>query len=357
MAKTFILACDGGGIRGYITSSVLQRLSTSAAGFLSQVSLNAGTSTGSFISLGLAAGVSIDTIQTQYQQANAAPLFTPNPNLKSSVANDRRAIVDALRARTAGLGGIWNDLLAYLEYFINASYTNTGVQQAAQTLLGASTTLSQLAPVVINTLQLDNTTASQWTPLSITNGAYGGMLAWEAAMCSGAAPIYFPPYSPESVALGYCADGGLFANNPSLAAIAYALRSGIAASDLYVLSLDTGTTSDAMPAAIINDWGGPLDMGPAQWLLPYAQPSGATTTPKFPLLSALMDASSEAITQQAQMILGANYFRVSVPLTAAVALDDTSDAAYGTMNDSLDAYYGSSAFTAAVCWLQSNGLS
>lgn len=356
MAKTFILACDGGGIRGYITSSVLQQLATSAGNFLSQVSLNAGTSTGSFISLALAAGVSIDTIQTQYQQANAAPLFTPNPNLKSGLANDRRAIVDGLRARTAGLGSIWSDLLTYLEYFINASYTNTGVQQAAQTLLGDSTTLSQLAPVVINTLQLDNTTTAQWTPLSITNGSYGSMLAWEAAMCSGAAPIYFPPYSPTSVALGFCADGGLFANNPSLAAIAYALRSGISASDLYVLSLDTGTASDAMPAAIINGWGGPLDMGPAQWLLPFAQSSSGTTTPKFPLLSALMDASSEAITQQAQMLLGANYFRVSVPLTGTVALDDSSDAAYATMNDSLNQYYSSTAFADAVGWLQGNGL-
>lgn len=359
MSKTLVLACDGGGIRGYITASVLQKLVGSAAGnFLPQVSLNAGTSTGSFISLALAAGLSIDTIQTQYQQSNAKPIFTPNPNIASQ-ARERAAATEKLRAGSAGVGGIWNDLLTYLEYFINASYTNTGVMQIAQSLLGTTTTLSQLAPVLINTLQLDDTGASPnaWTPLAIANtggSPYGDMLAWEAALCSGAAPIYFPPFSPSSVALGFCADGGLFANNPSLSAIAALRGQGVAASDLYVLSLDTGTTADGMSASIINGWGGPLSMGPAQWLLPFSQTGGGTTTPKFPLLSALMDSSSAAITQQAALLLGANYFRVTVPLTGPVALDDTSDAAYATMNASLTRYCSSPAFSDAVGWLTSH---
>jgi patatin-like phospholipase/acyl hydrolase len=358
MAKTLILACDGGGVRGYITASVLQNLinNTKAGNFLTQVGINAGTSTGSFISLALAAGISIDTIQTQYQQSNAGSIFTKNPNITSSSALERSSMIETLRARSASLGGIWNDLLTYIEYFINASYTNTGVSKVAQSLLGSTTTLSSLNPVVINTLQLDGAGAT-WTPLAITNASgspYASMLAWEAAMCSGAAPIYFPPFSPSSVSLGFCADGGLFANNPSLSAIAYALGQGVALSDLYVLSLDTGTTADGMSASVINGWGGPLSMGPAQWLLPFSQAVGGTTTPKFPLLSAIMDSSSEAITQQAGLLLGGNYFRVTVPLSAPVALDDTSTAAYATMNSSLTTYYASSAASAAVTWLTSN---
>jgi patatin-like phospholipase/acyl hydrolase len=360
MGKTFILACDGGGIRGYITASVLQKLAgrSGAGNFLPQVTLNAGTSTGSFISLALAAGVTVDTIRTQYQRANAAAIFTPNPNI-SSVAGSQRAL-EALRARAANLGGIWDDLVKYFEYFTNASYTNTGVMQVAQTLLGKDTTLSQLRPVLVNTLQLDDatTTLAGWTPLAITNTAgsrFVEMLAWEAALCSGAAPIYFPPFKPKTMKLGYCADGGLFANNPSLSAIASARSQGVAPGDLYVLSLDTGTTADGMSAQVIDGWGGEgLGMGPAQWLLPFAQTEGGTTTPKFPLLSALMDSSSSAITQQSQMLLGANYFRVTVPLTGAVALDDTSAAAYATMDASLERYYGSPAFTAVVTWLKTH---
>lgn len=359
MPRTFILACDGGGIRGYITASVLQKLSAATSGnLLARVGLNAGTSTGSFISLALAAGVSIDTIQTQYQRTNAAPIFTPNPNLGS--ADLSTPALEALRAQAGQLGGIWSDLLKYFALFTNATYTNTGVQQVAQRLLGASATLSDLRPVLINTLQLDNAAPTPaWTPLSIGNAAssaYRGMLAWEAAMCSGAAPIYFPPYSPQSAALGFCADGGLFANNPSLAAIASALAQGAALTDLVVLSLDTGTVADSMPASVIAGWGGALDMGPFQWLFPAAQTTGAATTPRFPLLSALMDAASSAVTQQAAMLLGARYFRVTVPMTGAVALDDTSQAAYDTMDASLAAYFASPAFTDATAWLQRNVL-
>jgi patatin-like phospholipase/acyl hydrolase len=361
MTKTFVLACDGGGVRGYITASVLKRLagSSGAGNFLPRVTLNAGTSTGSFISLALAAGVTIDTIQTRYQQANAAVIFTPNPNISAVSAGERAGVLEAIRAKAASLGGIWDDLLRYFAYFTNASYTNTGVMEVAQQLLGKDTPLSKLRPVLVNTLQLDDTTATLagWAPLTITNtggSRYAGMAAWEAALCSGAAPIYFPPFKPKTMKLGYCADGGLFANNPSLSAIASARSQGVALGDLYVLSLDTGTTADGMSASVIDGWGGGLSMGPAQWLFPLAQTEGGTTTPKFPLLSALMDSSSSAITQQSAMLLGANYFRVTVPLTGPVALDDTSTAAYATMDASLETYYASPAFTAAVTWLKTH---
>jgi patatin-like phospholipase/acyl hydrolase len=359
MSKNFILACDGGGIRGYITASVLQKLASSPGlgDFLSKVSLHAGTSTGSFISLGLAAGLPIDTIQARYQQASAAPLFTPNPNITGPAMSDRAGIFESIRDRAERF--IRGHLLKDLEHLVNASYSNTGVKELTQSMLGKDTTLSQLGPVLITTLQLADATVTPpvWTPLSITNSEgspFTGMLGWEAALCSSAAPIYFPPYNPTSVRVGYCADGVLFAANPSLAAIANALHRGVPISDLYVLSLDTGTNADGMSAEVIDGWGGPLSMGPVQWLLPYPQVAGGTTTPKFPLLSAMMDAGTMAVTLQSAMLLRANYFRVTVPMTAAVDLDDASTAAYAVMDASLAQYYASPGFTAATRWIQTH---
>jgi patatin-like phospholipase/acyl hydrolase len=63
-----ILACDGGGIFGVITAKLLQALDRSV---LDNIDLFAGTSTGSIIALGLASGVSIDTILDLYSSEQA----------------------------------------------------------------------------------------------------------------------------------------------------------------------------------------------------------------------------------------------------------------------------------------------
>jgi patatin-like phospholipase/acyl hydrolase len=365
MSKYLIVAFDGGGIRGYISSTVLQQLieTTQAKNFLPQVSMFAGTSTGSFIALALASNVPIDTIQLKYQQSSAQQIFTANPAIQSAtaVAAKARLAACAAQAADASFGSIWGDLMKYLDYIIYASYTNTGVKGVAQDLLGKDTKLSDIkTPVVVNTLQLDDTSPAPtgWQPTVLSNvvGSYSSMLAFEAALCSGAAPIYFPPFSPTTADLGFCADGGLFANNPSLSGIVAALGLNISPSDIYLLSFDTGTTTDSMSASVINgNWGGPLNMGPLQWLFPATQGSGSDQTPKFPLLSALMDASSLSIANTAQAILPANnYMRVTVPLTIAVALDDTSTAAYSTMDTALKAYYKSTNYTDVQNWLTGN---
>src|SRR5262249_52614286 len=133
MAKYFILAFDGGGIRGYVSATVLQQLieKTPAGNFLPQVQMTAGTSTGSFIALALAKGIAIDTVQGMYQQANAAPIFTPNPNIATATV---AAVKARLEASPAPLGNgfwdrIWQLIKEDLEYLVFTSYTNTGVSR------------------------------------------------------------------------------------------------------------------------------------------------------------------------------------------------------------------------------------
>jgi predicted acylesterase/phospholipase RssA len=358
MGKYLILACDGGGIRGYITSSVLQKLigEPSVGNFLPQVSLRAGTSTGSFIALALSRGVEVPAILALYQQASAQQLFTRNPAITGATPNDHESLLKRLEA---DLSRWWHLLVKDYEELVNAQYTHEGVSKAAQELLGPTTTLAELAPVLVNTLILDDKriAPSAWVPAVLSNlgGAAPSMLAWEAALCSGAAPIYFPPYSPGSAPLGYCADGGLFANNPSMSALVAALSLGVPLTDIYLLSLDTGTTYDSMPAQVIDEhWHGPLHMGPLAWLFPETLTSGAAVTPKFPLLAALMDASAAEIALHAQTLLGARYARATVPLTGPVTLDDTSDAAYATMDASLQRFYGSAAYVELTSWLAMN---
>jgi len=356
MSKYLILACDGGGIRGYITASVIEKLigEPRAGNFLPQVRLTAGTSTGSFIALALAAGKDIAAIKALYAQPSARTLFPRNAAIAGKLGG---------HPPPHGLGkrveNMWGMIMGHYDELIDTKYANTGVMAAAKSVLGASTTLSQLAPVVVNTLQLADTsvTPNTWRPVTISNlggSPFGAMYAWEAGMCSGAAPIYFPPYSPTSAPLGYCADGGLYANNPSLAAISSAIAEGVLLRDIHLLSFDTGTTADSMPAKVIDGWGGPLHMGPVQWLSPEVKNTGGNFTPQFPLLASLMDASSESIAMNARSLLDARCVRVTVPLTAPVSLDDTSDASYATMEAALNRFYASPGYAAVVDWLARN---
>ena len=49
-----ILSIDGGGVRGLVACVILERLEAAHPGFLDQVDLFAGTSTGAIVALGMA---------------------------------------------------------------------------------------------------------------------------------------------------------------------------------------------------------------------------------------------------------------------------------------------------------------
>src|SRR5438552_12115975 len=71
MAKFRILSIDGGGIKGVIPVVLMQRLSQAVNGWLDKVDLIAGTSTGGLISLGLAAGLTLDELRNIYETKGA----------------------------------------------------------------------------------------------------------------------------------------------------------------------------------------------------------------------------------------------------------------------------------------------
>ena len=103
-----ILSCDGGGIRGVITAKLLQALDPSV---IKNVDLFAGTSTGSIVALGLASGVSIDTIVELYSSQEAcSKIFQPylpfaeQDRLGRAFAAGEQASPPRKRPRTSGTG-------------------------------------------------------------------------------------------------------------------------------------------------------------------------------------------------------------------------------------------------------------
>ena len=151
----------------------------------------------------------------------------------------------------------------------------------------------------------------------------------DAAMATAAAPTYFPSHEVGERVL---VDGGVFANNPSIAAITEALkRTGNArrvdTDDLLVVSIGTGVHEEGFDQRTVSGW------GKIGWILPHgAEP---------PILGAVLDGASDGADHWAHMLLnhtpgsgapdaaeigrGPRYFRLQVRLDQAIALDDARE--------------------------------
>ena len=274
-----ILSIDGGGIRGLFTCVVLQRLEEEVPGWLDRVDLIAGTSTGGIMALGLAYGLSPTTLRNLYYEKG--PLI-----FRDSLADD----------------------LADLGKLVGADYDIEPLEKELRDILG-DTRLGELQKrVIISTFDLDNghpdDSRRRWKPKFFHNfpgsDSDGNVLAYKVGLYTAAAPTYFPTVD------GYI-DGGVAANNPSMAALTQTqdLRCEIedrpTLDEIRLLSLGTGQ----VPYFIEGDR---HDWGYAQWAKP--------------LVSIMLDGSSGIADYQCRQLLGANYHRFTATLERPIGLDE-----------------------------------
>ncbi|WP_454908741.1 patatin-like phospholipase family protein [Variovorax gossypii] len=332
-----ILCCDGGGIRGVITALLIQDLDQ-RFGIVKGADGFAGTSTGGLISLGLVNNVDIDAIVNVYQN-DGAKIFQPNGWLLDAQARQQ----DRAPAQST------EDLLGSGPGIFKCQYVNTGLQTVAQQLVGNGALSSASRFVAVNSARLWDANQKSWVPCTISNGrnnAYRGISMVDAALATSAAPTYFPPYQVGG--FGYFADGGTFANNPSMTAIVEALYQGYASapSDIVMLSLGTGVNPVGVsPGAVSN----PLDWGVTHWLWPFSN----GVVPATALLNLTMDATAELAATQAGQMLGGNYMRGNVPLARPFGLDDYEHV--GELVSATQNYIKTSPEWAAVRgWVQKN---
>jgi uncharacterized protein len=273
-----IVSLDGGGIRGLITSRLLERLEAAGPGMLGRVDLYAGTSTGGILALALAAGLAPDEISALYRD-KGPDIFADDTILDAIPLHPDRLVV--------------------------ADYRNRALRAALEERFGDLRLGDLPKHVVVSAFDLDSEVVTKaglrsWKPKFFHNfpeeSDDAEQLVVNVAMRTSAAPTFFPTWQ------GFI-DGGVAANNPSMCGLAQALdpqTGGQALEDIALLSLGTGGN----PRWIEGDH----DWGVLEW------------APK--LIDMILGGVAGVADFQCRQILGDRYARLDLVLPRAIGLDE-----------------------------------
>ena len=281
MGKYRILSFDGGGIRGLLSAVILEQLDSRVPDWRNKVNLIAGTSTGGIIALGLAHGLTPTNLRELY--------YDKSPKIfKDSFFDDLRD----------------------LDSWIGAEYSNSNLKKEMKKVFGETVLKDLKKKVLIPAFDLDNEADDKskrcWKPKFFHNFSGNDSDGIESivkvAMYTSAAPTYFPSVD------GYI-DGGVIANNPSVAAITQVLdkrariRNRPSLDEIVLLSVGTGKSLTKIKGKKHN-W------GKAQWVQP--------------LINLMLDGSMGVVDYQCKRLLGDSYRKVNFtfPPKKEIGLDE-----------------------------------
>ncbi|MEA5594147.1 patatin-like phospholipase family protein [Rivularia sp. UHCC 0363] len=299
-----ILSLDGGGVRGLVTAIILEGLEKKLQKheprkpLLDYFDVIAGTSTGSLIACALAKGLNASEIKNFYIH-NSQNIFPPSRILVHSILNLIR------------LGSS------------QPIYSDDGLRMVLKHIFEDLKFGELIKPTIVTSYDTYNRQAVVFKNTKI---AHHNIPIWQICRASSAAPIGFPGYEMKHQDFvedwrknGYeippqsgipLIDGGVFANNPALCAIAERLRwnkdlpdnpkwndlisENVHQNDILVASFGTGQHVKQIGTKQVKQWGA------LEWLSPRDD---------LPLLDVLFDGAGDAVCYIAEQIIGNTYFR------------------------------------------------
>ena len=244
MSKDFkILSLDGGGYKGLFTIACLAEIEKSCGIRANEhFDLYAGTSTGSIIAMGLAAGYTTDEILDLY--INIGCKIFPH--------------------RAGSISDIWK----FLKQFFVPIYDNKILKKELNIFFGDKTVedvLKRNKYFIVPTLCLSNSQPRIFkTDYKTGYNQHNAYKLADIVFASCSAPTYFPVAKIKHPLNGYYeyfVDGGMFANNPSLCAITEAVGNiGINKDDIKLISI-----APPSEKVIIKDGFYPATRGILRW--------------------------------------------------------------------------------------------
>jgi patatin-like phospholipase/acyl hydrolase len=282
-----ILSLDGGGIRGVATAMFLSQLEKELGNKLyDKFDLFAGTSTGALIALNIAANKATGE--------NCVQLYR---------AENAQTIMDK---------SFWDE---HLPMQNQPKYDGKGKKKILKEVFKDKRILDVKKPVLITAYDIILRQIVVFKSKGGFDADYNPKLV-EVANATTAAPTYFPTVKSKDDPNRWLVDGGLSANNPSMCALAEALKTH-SPDEIKVLSIGTGIQTRGKEKADelgreSQEWGG------IGWLT-------------HGLIDHLFAGNTTATDYHCKQILGDNYVRVDGPLE--YCKDDLDDVSQGNIDN------------------------
>lgn len=303
--QTFnVLSLDGGGSKGVVTVALLRELERQAGPFLHNIDLFAGTSIGAANAAALACGRSVQSMVDFYDDEGCS-IFGKHYRAPGVIGS----VLSALeRVPLAG------NTIAKLADLFYPKWSNDGLQSALQNYFGEATLLADVPnKLMMTSMKLDAECpfvksglrvvapfvfGNFELPVEVSPQTGSDLRLYDAVLRSMSAPTYFESHE------GFV-DGGMFANNPCMAAYAGALsltRQSASPVNINLLSIGTGISASAIPNSARLAWG------------------------LFRWGEAAMTASATAVDEfdsvLVQSVMGDRFNRLNIELPHTFALDD-----------------------------------
>jgi patatin-like phospholipase/acyl hydrolase len=281
-----ILAIDGGGIRGVIPAVVLAELERRAGRPVSDMfDLIAGTSTGGILTCALTRPA--DDGGPRYSAAQLLELYEVE-----GPAIFHRDLLRRIRT---------------VDGFIDERYSDYGLRAALSGYLGQTPISEARTDILVTAYEIERRFAFFFRSSRAREDATYDFLMTDAAHATSAAPTYFEPVEVSDVAdenTWALIDGGVFATNPAMCALAEASHAREVPDVDLLLSLGTGEHTRPLRFEDVRGWGS-LEWAPR-------------------IVDVVFDGVAETVDFEAARIIGDRYVRLQTILEHAS--DDLDDA-------------------------------
>jgi uncharacterized protein len=202
-----ILSIDGGGVRGIIPATILKEIENRTDKRIAELfDAIVGTSTGAILTLGLTKPDEIDP---------SKPAYTADDLIQFYIDEGEKIFP---QGPMTVFRQIWGP-----------KYSADGIEAVLQKKFGDTYVYEALTQVLIPTYDIETRSHVFFTTYGLPDSM---PFMWEVARAASAAPTFFPPFRIACIPRGeqngkkYYAliDGGVFANDPSPHAVAFARR-------------------------------------------------------------------------------------------------------------------------------------